>query len=50
MCGFANHLLLDSWTENKFRKQTRVKYIPSNFCVRGWNPAWSKKVLTLGLM
>ena len=42
MSGFVECLLLESWTERKFRKQTRVTYITFKFLCERLGPSLKK--------
>ena len=43
MIGFVNRLLLDSWTENEFRKRTRVTHIICKFLCKMLGPYLKNK-------
>jgi hypothetical protein len=49
MIGFVDRLLLGSWTENEFRKRTRVTHNTFRFLCERLGPYLKKKVLNLGL-
>ena len=49
MIGFVGRLLLGSWTENEFKKRTRVTHNIFRFLFEMLGPYLKKEVLNLGL-